>query len=128
MALHAGIAKFGAQWLGGKAIIVGIHATQTIGSEDEPMVELRLEFFCHHLLAMFIFNPSTIFDMMNWDVGIDDAAAHYDEGTPPALIGGSNNSRGAYVRQVVTQSLGGPCRLPDVPLPGGTEADAAAYA
>jgi hypothetical protein len=128
VALHTGMAKFSANWLAKRAIIVGLHVTQSIGTEDEPWVELRLEFWCHHLLVSFIFNPTTIFEMMNWDVGVDDNTVTWDEGTTPALIGGSNNSRGAYVKQMVTQSLGGPCRLPDPPLAPGSEADAAGLA
>jgi hypothetical protein len=118
IALRMGSSRFGSQWLGGRAIIVGAYITTTVGSEDEPMVELRLEFHASHLLVKFIFDTTTIFDVMNWDIGIKSM----DLGplTPPPVIGTTDNSRGSYIKQIVMQALGGPCQVPEVPgLPDG---------
>ena len=86
---------------------------------------MRIEFFCHHLLVTFIFDPTTIFQMMKWDIGIPTTV---DPGTglpigpdtPPPVFGTVDNSRGSYIKALVVQALGGPGELPGVPgFPAG---------
>ena len=113
IALQMGFSKFGSSLFGGKAIVVGAHVTQTVGSEDEPMVELRLEFYASSILITFLFNPGSVFDLMNWNIGIPALGMTPTTATP--LIGGSNNTRGQYVKGLVVQALGGPGQLPGVP-------------
>ena len=122
-ALDYGLAKVAPVWGVGRAILVGAHVTQTVGSEDGgPMVELRLEFWASHLLVAFLFDPSTVNQMMDWSVGAPEMV--WRPGTARAPIGRtSNNSRGSYVREVVIQALGGPGELPGVPGAPGDAAD-----
>lgn len=114
VAMHAASSRYAPSWLLTDAIVAGAYVTQTLGDEDEPHVEVRLEFVVHHLMIAFIFQPQTIFKLMNFGVGVPTLA--WSATSPTPALGGSNNSRGSYIKSLVVQALSSPCAQP--PLPG----------
>jgi hypothetical protein len=125
VAMHAASAKFAASWLTGDSIIVGAYLTQSLGSEDEPWVELRIEFLAQ-LNLLFLFNPSVAYNILELDV-IGVPSLGMTENSPTVWLGGSNNSRGSYIQDMVLQALTPAGALPGLPGTATNDADLAAY-
>jgi hypothetical protein len=125
VAMLAAAAKFGKNWLLGVTVIVGAYLTVPLGSEDEPWVELRVELLGNANLS-FLFDPSVAYSMLKLEVvGIEELDMTAGRARQP--LGGSNNSRGSFIRSMVLQALTPPGALPALPAAADDLPDLSTY-
>jgi hypothetical protein len=96
---------------------ISCYLTQDIGTMNPPFVELRGEFVVGSIrqwaLLFGAAGVGTFSGLMKLDIGIPNLG--WGPTTPTTALP-DNNSRGSWLRQLVTQALGPTCELPESPV------------